>query len=245
MSAALAYPEPYRLPAGLLALAVHVLFFSLLYFGFRWQSQPPEQFMVEMWESVPEVAPAAEETPAKAEPKAPPKVTAPVLPPVKADIQVRDKKAAKKEEEKKRKIEDKAKADAKAKAEAKHAKQEKERRELEAYSERLRQNEQARIRAEVEAATATQVGKYQDMIRAKIRRNIVMPPDVPESAKAEFKVTLLPGGDVLDVELLRSSGNAAYDSAAERAIYKAQPLPVPTDASLQKMFRELKLTIRP
>lgn len=245
MNAALAYPEPYRVPAGVLALVVHVLFFSLLYFGFRWQSQPPEQFMVEMWESVPEVAPAPEETPVKAEPKALPKVVTPVLPPAKADIQVRDKKAAKKEEEKKRQAEDKAKADAKAKAEAKQAKQEKERRELEAYSERLRQNEQARIRAEVEAATATQVGKYQDMIRAKIRRNIVMPPDVPDSAKAEFKVTLLPGGDVLDVELLRSSGNPAYDSAAERAIYKAQPLPVPTDASLQKMFRELKLTIRP
>lgn len=235
MNAALSYPEPYRVPAGVLALAVHVLFFSLLYFGFRWQSQPPEQFMVEMWESVPEVTPAPEEAQVKAEPKVQPKVVPPVLPPAKADIQVRDKRAAKKEEEKKRQ------ADAKAK----QAKQEKERRELEAYSERLRQNEQARIRAEVEAATATQVGKYQDMIRAKIRRNIVMPPDVPDSAKAEFKVTLLPGGDVLDVELLRSSGNPAYDSAAERAIYKAQPLPVPTDASLQKMFRELKLTIRP
>jgi colicin import membrane protein len=44
---------------------------------------------------------------------------------------------------------------------------------------------------------------------------------------------------------LRSSGHAAYDAAAERAIYKAQPLPVPSDAALQKMFRELKLTIRP
>jgi colicin import membrane protein len=237
MSAALTYQEPYRFSAGMLALTVHLLFFFLLYFGFRWQAQPPEEFMVEMWESLPDAQVAPEQPPQptpKAEPKVQPKVTAPVLPPVKAEIEVRDKKA----EKKKKLAEEKAKADSKAK-------QEKERRELEAYSERLRQAEQARIRAEVDAATATQVGKYQDMIRAKIRRNIVMPPDVPESAKAEFKVTLLPGGDVLDVELLRSSGHAAYDNAAERAIYKAQPLPVPTDASLQKMFRELKLTIRP
>jgi colicin import membrane protein len=94
-------------------------------------------------------------------------------------------------------------------------------------------------------ALATRVSSYQDKIRDKIRRNIVMPPDVPESAKAEFRVTLLPGGDVMAVELLKSSGNAAYDSAAERAIYKAQPLPVPPDEALQKMFRELRLTIRP
>jgi colicin import membrane protein len=234
MSATLTYHEPYRLSAGMLALAVHLLFFFLLYFGFRWQAQPPEDFMVEMWDSLPDAQVAPEQPPQppiKAEPKVAPKVTAPVLPPVKAEIEVRDKKA----EQKKKQAEEKARAAAK----------EKELRELEAYSERLRQAEQARIRAEVDAATATQVGKYQDMIRAKVRRNIVMPPDVPESAKAEFRVTLLPGGDVLDVVLLRSSGHAAYDAAAERAIYKAQPLPVPTDAALQKMFRELKLTIRP
>jgi len=235
MSTALTYPEPYRIPAGMLALAVHLLFFFVLYFGFRWQAQPPEEFTVEMWDSLPAAEVVPEQPPAppvQAEPKPLPKVVAPVLPPVKADIEIRDKK--------KKQAEEKAKAAAVAKA-----KQEKELRELEAYSERLRHSEQARIRAEVDAATATQVGRYQDMIRAKIRRNIVMPPDVPESAKAEFKVTLLPGGDVLDVELLRSSGHTAYDNAAERAIYKAQPLPVPDDADLQKMFRELKLTIRP
>ncbi|MBI5006948.1 MAG: cell envelope integrity protein TolA [Nitrosomonadales bacterium] len=237
MSAALTYPEPYRIPAGMLALAVHLLFFFLLYFGFRWQAQPPEEFMVEMWDSLPEAEVAPEPQPAppdRQEPKPLPKVVAPVLPPVKADIEIRDKKKQ-------------AEAKARAAAEAR-MKQEKEKRELDKYAAQraasLRQ-EQARIRAEVDAATATQVGRYQDMIRAKVRRNIVMPPDVPESARAEFRVTLLPGGDVLEVELIRSSGHAAYDNAAERAIYKAQPLPVPTDAGLQKMFRELKLTIRP
>jgi colicin import membrane protein len=238
MSAALTYPEPYRFSAGVLALTVHLFFFFVLYFGFRWQAQPPEEFMVEMWESLPEVEVAPEQQPqqpALVEPKPLPKVTPPVLPPVKADIEVRDKK--------KKQAEEKVKAAAEARV-----KQEKEKRELDKYAAQRAaslQQEQARIRAEVDAATATLVGSYQDKIRAKIRRNIVMPPDVPESAKAEFKVTLLPGGDVLEVELIRSSGHTAYDNAAERAIYKAQPLPVPTEEGLQKMFRELKLTIRP
>jgi hypothetical protein len=45
--------------------------------------------------------------------------------------------------------------------------------------------------------------------------------------------------------LVKSSGIQAYDDAAARAILSAEPLPVPTDVSLQKMFRELKLSIKP
>jgi colicin import membrane protein len=70
--------------------------------------------------------------------------------------------------------------------------------------------------------------------------------DVPESAEAIFKVTLLPDGMLMeDPVLIKSSGSPAYDDAAARAILSAEPLPVPTDVSLQKMFRELKLSIRP
>lgn len=237
MSTALTYREPYRFSAGLLALTVHLIFFFLLYSSFRWQAQQPETFMVDMWDSLPDMEVAPDQEPAPlppttAEQAPPPKVAAPVLPPVKADIEVRDKK----------KLKDEA---AKKAATAARVKQEKERRELDEYVARRVQSEQARIRAEVNTATRVQVERYQDLIRNKIRRNIAMPPDVPESAKVEFKVTLLPSGDVMAVELLKSSGNAAYDNAAERAIYKAQPLPMPTENGLQKMFRELRLTIRP
>ena len=248
MSTALAYSEPYKFSAGLLALVVHCAFFTLLYFGFRWQAQLPEEFMVEMWDSLPntEVVPVPAQEPlpppVNVEPVARPKLVAPVLPPVKAEIEVREKKN--KKTEIKDKQNKKSAAKEKASAVAK-AKQEAERRELDAYSNQLRKAEQERIRAEVNAATATQVGRYEDMIRSKIRRNIVMPPDVPETAKAEFRVTLLPGGMVMDAVLLKSSGSAAYDNAVERAIYKAQPLPVPAEAALQKMFRELRLTLRP
>jgi colicin import membrane protein len=47
------------------------------------------------------------------------------------------------------------------------------------------------------------------------------------------------------VKLIKSSGNAAYDSAAERAIYKAQPLPLPQEEALARMFRELRLSVKP
>lgn len=233
MNATLEFREAYRLPAGMLALAVHLFFLMLLYTGFRWQSNPPDVFMVEMWDSLPSEQPVPEQLPApEVEPRPVPKAVAPVLPPQKADIELRDKKAAKEKQQKAR------------------AKQEAERRELEAYSEKLRQAEkvrkaeQARIRAEVDAATATQVGRYQDMIRSKVRRNMVK-QEVPTTVEATFQVTLLPDGSVMEVVLLKGSGYAAYDNAAERAIYKSQPLPLPTDAELQKLFRVLKLTIKP
>ncbi|MDH2916106.1 MAG: cell envelope integrity protein TolA [Gallionella sp.] len=231
MSHALTYGEPYRLSAGLLALAVHAAFFTLLVLGVRWQSQPTEDFSVQLWGDLPvvEAMPTSQTNlPVESE-QAP---VAKVEPPQqsKSDIELREKKVQKMEPTPQ---ELKAQRDAE------------EQRVLEEYAEKRRQSEQARVRAEISAAMAAEVGRYQDMIRSKIRRNIVMPPDVTESAVAEFRVTLLPGGMVMETLLLKSSGNAAYDNAAERAIYKAQPLPLPTDPGMQKMFRELRLTIRP
>jgi colicin import membrane protein len=46
---------------------------------------------------------------------------------------------------------------------------------------------------------------------------------------------------VLQVKLLHSSGQSAYDDAVSRAILKASPLPMPPDASLMSQFRDLDL----
>ncbi len=72
-----------------------------------------------------------------------------------------------------------------------------------------------------------------------------MLPDIPYSARAEFEVTLLPGGMMLNAIVVKPSGNAAYDSAVERAIKKAEPLPLPPDAALFNQFRELHLIFSP
>lgn len=245
MSATLTYQEPYRFSAGALALLVHAAFFSLLYFGVRWQSQPNEEFAVEMWSSIPnaEVAPEPPPPPVKTEPTPPVKVVAPAAPPVKADIEVREKKSKKAELKEKP-----AKSDAKEKAAAK-ARLEAERKELEKYDANLEQRRQAvkeQVREEVSVATQVQVDRYTGMIRSKIRRKIIKLADVPENAEVIYKVTLLPDGMLMDDPvLLKSSGIPAYDAAVARAILSAEPLPVPEDVSLQKMFRELKLSIRP
>jgi colicin import membrane protein len=66
-----------NLAAGALALAVHAVFVLLLVFGVSWQTQHPAPVMVDLWESLPEVAPPVVHPP---EPRPEPEV-APAPPP--------------------------------------------------------------------------------------------------------------------------------------------------------------------
>lgn len=240
---AIVYREPYKLPAGILAVAVHGAFFALLYFGFAWQTQPSGTMSVELWQSLPDMIdapPAQPKIEEVAPPPQPEKVAEPKAPPpqkmAEPEIVLPDKKA--KPEKKK------PTATPEKKVKTKSA--EKERAERIAEQAAREQAEQvARERGERVAAIGRMVDEHIDKIKNKIRRNIVMPPDVAEDARAEFSVTLLPGGSVLGARLVRSSGNAAYDNAVERAILKSQPLPLPVDAALFNKFRELKLVFMP
>jgi colicin import membrane protein len=242
------YQEPYKLPAGILALVVHVAFFSLLYFGFSWQTQPrsPAAMSIELWQSLPEPAPAP---PVKAIVETPPPVQVEEV--VKPDIVIPEKKPkpeVKPVEKPPKKPEVKPEVKPKVKPEVKsRVKPEVTPGAKPGQSARPSAAEQqaARDRAEQEAATGRVVDEYTSKIATKIRRNTVMPPNVPNDARAEFSVTLLPGGTVLDARLTRSSGNAAYDNAVERAILKSQPLPLPPDAGMFSRFRELKLSFKP
>jgi colicin import membrane protein len=240
------YYEPYKLPAGILALVVHSMFFALLYFGFNWNRQPfsSPTMSVELWPSLPEEAVAS-----------PPKVEEVVPPPppqkkiVEPDIVMPDKKKietkpVETKPEKKKPV-PKPVERVKHKADTpKPAVQNPEARRIADEQAALQQAEQAR-QEEQAAAKGRVVDEYKAKIQAKIRSKIVEPPDVANDARAEFLVTLLPGGAVLKAELRKSSGNAAYDNAVERAIFKSDPLPLPPDVQLFNQFRELDLVFKP
>lgn len=227
--------EPNRLPAGLLAIAVHGAFFALLYFGFAWQVKPFEMMRVELWQTLPETVEAPVEKPKVVEivkPVEPPKIEKPeIVLPEKKKVETRPVK------EKPVKQRTAAKPASKQPTAQKQA---------EVDQELLVEEQQAeRARSEQAAARGRLIKEYGDKIKSKITRNIVMPPNVPDSALAVFRVTLLPGGGVLSAEMQKSSGNAAYDNAVERAIYKSDPLPMPPDPAMFKDFRILKLEFQP
>ena len=237
---AIVYREPYKLPAGILAVAVHGAFFALLYFGFAWQTQPSGTMSVELWQSLPGAAVAP---PGQA--KADEAVRSP--PPEK----VIEPEAAQPE----KMVEPEIALPDKKKPEAKPIEAKPEKKPVPRIAEMIAKSagqgtgsitdQAARERAEQAAAMGRVVDEYTGKIVSKIRRNIVMPPDVADDARAEFLVTLLPGGTVLSARLTRSSGHAAYDNAVERAILKSQPLPLPADVTMFNRFRELKLVFRP
>jgi colicin import membrane protein len=226
---AIVYREPYQLPAGILALAVHGAFFSLLYFGFTWQTQPAGTMSVELWQSLPDTAVAS---PAKR------RVEEVVQPPPEKIIKPDAIQPSQPEEI----VEPDIVLPDKKKVEAKPAEQ---KRTEQKPDTSIADQQAARERAAQAAAVGRIVDEYTGKITGKIRRNIVMPPNVADDARAEFSVTLLPGGAVLSARLTRSSGNAVYDNAVERAILKSQPLPLPADVTMFNRFRELKLVFRP
>jgi colicin import membrane protein len=194
-------------------------------------------------------------------------------PPKPPDIALEKEKARKKAEaEKLEKLkamqaaEEKALADAareeaaavKKAQEKQLAEKEKKRRELlrqmeeEDMMQRMAE-EEARQNAAARAASArrqTEIDRiqsqYQDMIRATVRGNTRLPPDLQGNPEVRFLVKLLPTGEVVDVKRTKSSGNAAYDEAVERAIRKSSPLPLPADRDARAAFvPELSFVHRP
>ena len=116
-------------------------------------------------------------------------------------------------------------------------------REREAKAQREADAQRAAQQAAARNQVTNEISKYKALILAKIKSRIVMPPDLPGNPVAEFNVTLLPGGDILDVRLSKSSGHAAFDNAVERAIFLSKPLPLPPDPALFNEFRNLNITV--
>lgn len=123
------------------------------------------------------------------------------------------------------------------------ARQEREALAAEAAQLKALQNQARQARANTQTRT---VLDFQDRIRTKIRNALVMPQSLRGDAEVEFQVSLLPNGEVLRVNLVKTSGQPLYDRAVERAIFKASPLPLPSDRETARQFREgLTLKFRP
>ena len=104
-------------------------------------------------------------------------------------------------------------------------------------------NDKRQQLAAAQSRLADEMAEYKAKIMAKIRRNIVMPPDLPGNPAVEFDVTLLPGGDILEVKIRRTSGYPAFDNAVERGIFMSKPLPLPSDPALFVKFRNLNVKV--
>ncbi|MDP3558996.1 MAG: cell envelope integrity protein TolA [Legionellaceae bacterium] len=92
---------------------------------------------------------------------------------------------------------------------------------------------------------ASVIDRYKSLIVSAIGQQWILPDNVAPGLSSQFRIRLAPNGSVLEVSLLRSSGDALLDRSAEMAIHKASPLPVPSDRETFAMFRDISLTVRP
>ena len=171
-------------------------------------------------------------------------------------------RAAKQAAEAKRKAEAEAKIKAEqearrqAEAEARKKAEQAARRAAEAEAKRKAAAAKAKAeRAAREAALVAQLQAEQDAvaqrsaiaaIKQKIERNWLRPPGTAgRGLRCDVKVRLGGSGSVLLVQIVRSSGNGAFDRSVETAVYKADPLPIPTTDRLRSTFREITFEFNP
>lgn len=89
------------------------------------------------------------------------------------------------------------------------------------------------------------VDKYKALILQSISQHWLVPNGVNKSLSSQLLIRVAPGGVVLDVQLVKSSGDDALDRSARTAVFKASPLPVPTASDEFEPFREFILKVKP
>lgn len=89
------------------------------------------------------------------------------------------------------------------------------------------------------------INKYKALIIQAISEQWRVPTQANKKLYCELMIRLAPGGVVLDVQIMKTSGDPSLDSSAYAAVLKASPLPVPSDPNQFDAFRQFVLKVRP
>jgi len=169
-----------------------------------------------------------------------------------AEAKVRDEKLkkekAKKEADEKAKAEKKKKLEEEQKLQAeaeKRKKQEKQRREeLKALDAALQKEEQM-ISSTVDDVNTK---SYEELIAERVRQNWSRPPSARNGMTTVLEIKMLPTGQVMGVRVVKGSGDAAFDRAAEQAVKRVDRFDevknIPPDI-FERYFRQFLFTFRP
>lgn len=87
----------------------------------------------------------------------------------------------------------------------------------------------------------TERQKYIGLIQQTIRSNWINQFSQSDQLTVVLLISLNLQGQVESVQVVQSSGNAAFDRQAILAVRKSSPLPMPKDKALAKQFEHIKL----
>jgi len=247
--------------ALVLAVGVHALLLLALNWGTLWSQQPQDMSVeAELWSAIPQpVAPKAQALPEPVaaptpEPEPLPEPPLPVEPPAKpaqapppvVEPQIAIDKLKKKQAEEKKQAQEEKKAKLKAEKEEESKRKAQEKQEAKEAEERHRQAVKRLQSMAGSAGTPVDTGvapkasgpsaTYIGRLRAKVKPNITFPDNflqtVAGNPMADVEVTCSPSGKIESVDLVKSSGNSAWDEAVLNGLRKTAVLPRDVDGSV-------------
>lgn len=143
--------------------------------------------------------------------------------------------------EQKRLAEEKRLADAATK---RRLLEEKRRRDAEAAARRAELlAEQRRMEAAEQKRLSSLRGQYIADIQNAVERRWIRPASAKQGLKCKVAVNQIPGGEVINVTVTQCIGDEVFRRSVETAVYKASPLPRPSDPAL--FDREIVFTFKP
>lgn len=241
--------------AFIFAVVMHCLLIAFLYFGISWTNQPAAPAQADLWTALPPMSSPPPRVVTPPQPRPEPKIEEPKPeppPPVKADItqKIEKKKPEppkKKEPPKEPPKKEPPKAEPKTepppkpvpkppeKQQPDPVKAEMDRMQRQLNQDTARNDMQRQLAQEgkQKAQAAASSGnsdawnaKFAGLVRSGIP--VTIANAVKGNSPAIFDITVLPGREVGLVRLVTSSGNPAFDAAAQQAIQATTPLPLPT-----------------
>lgn len=122
--------------------------------------------------------------------------------------------------------------------------EESERQAQERLSEALAQEDQFLQQQEIRS----QALSYLDAIGQRVEQNWSRPPSARAGMQCVLLIQFVPTGQVVDVTVVQSSGNAAFDRSAEQAVKRVGRFPevqnMPPEV-FESQFRQLRLKFNP
>jgi len=120
-----------------------------------------------------------------------------------------------------------------------------------AAEEKARQAREDELRRSMEAEERTNALRSSDemqrwlgQIQARVQRAWIKPPSAQAGFECIVRVTQVPGGEVTSVRVDScTGGDAALRQSVETAVYRASPLPTPSNPAL--FDRNLTITFKP
>lgn len=148
----------------------------------------------------------------------------------------------------KRRAEEARVAEEKRRAEEKRLAEQKRRAEIDAQIKAAREKELVRQRESEEQQQAQrrlqQSAEWAAAIQSKVERAWIRPPTTQAGLDCLVRVTQVPGGAVVGVEVRACNADAVVRQSIEAAAFRASPLPPPPDPTLFERIVELRFKPR-